>query len=84
MPSRRETDYSCALTVLKTQPRHFNGKETMSSPDLHYANLLEASDAIRTRKVSPVELTHSMLEWIAKLSPQLHAYATVTNFDLWG
>jgi hypothetical protein len=40
MPSRRETNYSCALTVLKTQPRHFNGKETMSSPDLHYATLL--------------------------------------------
>jgi hypothetical protein len=40
IPSRRETNYSCALTVLKTQPRHFNGKETMSSPDLHYATLL--------------------------------------------
>jgi amidase len=51
----------------------------MSSPDLHYASLLEASDAIRTRKVSPVELTHSMLEWIAKLNPQLHTYATVTT-----
>ena len=52
MPSRRETNYSCALTVLKTQTRHFNGKETMSSPNLHYATLLEASDPIRTRKVS--------------------------------
>jgi hypothetical protein len=32
MPSRRETNYSCALTVLKTQPRHFNRKENNEQP----------------------------------------------------
>jgi len=47
-------------------------------PDLHYATLLEAASAIRSRKVSPVELIRAMLDRIAKLNPLLHAYATVT------
>jgi amidase len=46
--------------------------------DLHYATLLEAADAIKSRKVSPVELTRAMLDRIAKLEPQLYSYATVT------
>ena len=29
--------------AVETQPRHFNGKEAMSSPDLHYATLKEAT-----------------------------------------
>ena len=46
--------------------------------DLHYATLLEAASAIRARKVSPVELTRTMLDRIARLDPLLHSYATVT------
>lgn len=47
--------------------------------DLHYATLLEASDAIRSREVSPVELTRALLDRIDKLEPQLRCYATVTR-----
>src|SRR5436309_869641 len=50
----------------------------MTTVDLHYCTLLEASDAIKTRAVSPVELTRAMLGRIEELDPQLHAYATVT------
>jgi amidase len=46
--------------------------------DWHYATLLEAADAIRSRKISPVELTKAVLDRIARLEPSLHSYATVT------
>lgn len=46
--------------------------------DLHYATLLEAAAAIRSRRVSPVELTRAMLDRIAAIDPALHSYATVT------
>jgi len=45
---------------------------------MHYATLLEAASAIRSRKVSPVELTRSILDRIAKLDPSLLSYATLT------
>ena len=45
---------------------------------MHYATLLEAASAIQSRKVSPVELTRSMLDRIAKLDPSLRSYATLT------
>ncbi len=47
--------------------------------DWHYATLVEAADAIRTRKISPVELTRALLNRIARLEPSLHSYATVTS-----
>lgn len=47
--------------------------------DWHYANLVEAADAIRSRKISPVELTSALLDRIARLEPLLHSYATVTS-----
>jgi len=46
--------------------------------DWHYATLIEAADAIRSRKISPVELTNALLDRIARLDPSLHSYATVT------
>lgn len=47
--------------------------------DWHYATLLEAADAIRTRKISPVELTCLLLNRINSLDPSLHSYAAVTS-----
>lgn len=46
--------------------------------DLQYATLTDAADAIKARKVSPLELTSAMLDRIARLQPSLQAYATVT------
>ncbi|OMI36945.1 Asp-tRNA(Asn)/Glu-tRNA(Gln) amidotransferase GatCAB subunit A [Streptomyces sparsogenes] len=41
-------------------------------------SLTAASEAIRTRKLSPVELVDSVLDRLAKVEPQLEAYVTVT------
>jgi amidase len=46
--------------------------------DWHYATLTETADAIRSREISPVELTSTLLDRIAQLDSSLHAYATVT------
>ena len=42
-----------------------------------YQSLLAVSDLIRTRQLSPVELTRSMLERIERLNPRYGAYYTV-------
>src|ERR1700732_4801002 len=41
-------------------------------------NIREASELVRQRKVSPVELTHACLAQIEKLNPALNAFITVT------
>jgi aspartyl-tRNA(Asn)/glutamyl-tRNA(Gln) amidotransferase subunit A len=46
--------------------------------DLHYLTLAEAADLIRSKKLSPVELTDALLARIAAYQPQLSAFITVT------
>jgi aspartyl-tRNA(Asn)/glutamyl-tRNA(Gln) amidotransferase subunit A len=46
--------------------------------DLHYLSLAETADLIRTRKVSPVELTRALLDRTQSLDPQLNAYIRLT------
>lgn len=46
--------------------------------DQAFATLTATAEAIRQRKISPVELTAAMLTRIAKVGPQLGAFATVT------
>jgi hypothetical protein len=41
-------------------------------------NIRDASELVRQRKVSPVELTHACLAQIEKLNPTLNAFITVT------
>src|SRR5579884_2064944 len=41
-------------------------------------SLLEAAEQIRTRKLSPVELTRECLANIERLNPTLNAFITVT------
>src|SRR5438128_4619181 len=47
--------------------------------DLAFLSLTELSELIRTRKVSPVEVTRTILARIEKLNPALNAYITVTR-----
>ncbi|MFD5539498.1 amidase [Streptomyces sp. NPDC127079] len=44
----------------------------------HELSLTAAADAIRARRLSPVELADSVLERIAQAEPRLRAYVTVT------
>src|SRR5437867_1528885 len=46
--------------------------------DLPFLSIFELSGLMRTRKISPVEVTSVMLERIEKLNPILNAYVTVT------
>jgi amidase len=47
--------------------------------DLHYLTLVDAAQAIKSRKISTVELTRALLDRIAQLEPSLHPYAAVTT-----
>src|SRR5712691_5427555 len=47
--------------------------------DVAFLTISELSELIRSRKVSPVEITRTILERIEKLNPTLNAYITVTS-----
>ncbi len=50
----------------------------MGALDLNGLTVVRAAQAIRTREVSPLELTEAYLDRIARLNPQVNAYVTVT------
>jgi len=50
----------------------------MSAADLAYTPATELAALIRSKKLSPVELTRSVLERIERLNPTLNAFCTVT------
>jgi Asp-tRNA(Asn)/Glu-tRNA(Gln) amidotransferase A subunit family amidase len=49
----------------------------MPHEDLCYLPVTELAAAIRTRRLSPVELTTAILDRIEQLNPKLNAYRTV-------
>src|SRR5215510_5722066 len=51
----------------------------LQTNDLAFLSLTELSELIRSRKVSPVEVTRNILERIERLHPALNAYITVTR-----
>lgn len=53
----------------------------MSGPSepLHFYSLVEMADLIRSGRISPVELTKTMLDRITRLDPELHCFAHVTT-----
>ena len=50
----------------------------MTDEQIFFLEISELTRLLHTRKLSPVELTHSMLERIAQLDPRLGSYALVT------
>lgn len=50
-----------------------------NSSDLHYLEMHELSQLIRTRDISPVDVTKAQLARIEALDSQLHSYARVTT-----
>ena len=50
----------------------------MPNTDLCYMSALELAAAIRTKKVSPVEMIDSVLTRIEQLNPKLNAFCLVT------
>ena len=45
--------------------------------ELHYKTITELAGLLRTRKISPVEVTEAMLRRIEELDPRYKSYATV-------
>jgi Amidase len=64
---------SLATSALLLGDRAFGAAE-----DLTRLSLQEASNSVRGRSVSPLELTQAYLSRIEKLNPSLNAYITVT------
>jgi amidase len=54
-------------------------EETMTATELHFLGLIEVGKLIQSRKVSPVEVTQSQLDRIARLNPVLKSYAHLTG-----
>jgi aspartyl-tRNA(Asn)/glutamyl-tRNA(Gln) amidotransferase subunit A len=52
--------------------------KTQHKPDVSHPGLSEASQLIRSKKVSPVELTAECLKRIERLNPRLNAFITIT------
>jgi aspartyl-tRNA(Asn)/glutamyl-tRNA(Gln) amidotransferase subunit A len=52
--------------------------EAAAQGDLVSLSLSEASELVRTRKVSPVDLVQGCLDRIARLNPTLNAFITIT------
>ncbi|MBW7459929.1 amidase, partial [Paenibacillus sepulcri] len=48
------------------------------NPQLSFSTIHELGDQIRTREVSPVEITEQLLQRIEQLNPQLNAFVTLT------
>ena len=53
-------------------------QEKRQGSNVSQLGLSEASQLVRSKKVSPVELTHECLSRIERLNPKLNAFITVT------
>src|ERR1700691_6122398 len=51
----------------------------MITDDLIFADIRTLANSMRSRKVSPVELTEAYLERLEKIGPKLNAVVTVTR-----
>jgi amidase len=65
------------MALLGVGPAAALGGGTLAADALHYLSLEAVARMIRSRAVSPVDLTRTMLDRIAKVDPLLKAYATV-------
>src|SRR5256712_3340627 len=57
---------------------HAGAQQKGQGSDVSQLGLSEVSQLIRSKKVSPVELTHECLSRIERLNPKLNAFITVT------
>src|SRR5947207_3837701 len=57
---------------------HTGAQQRRQGSNISQLSLSEASQLVRSKKVSPVELTHECLSHIERLNPKLNAFITVT------
>lgn len=68
-----------ALLPSRAAARQPVAQRPASSGDLAWLSATEAAELVRTRKVSPVELTAACLDRIATYNPKLNAFITITR-----
>ena len=66
------------VTAGKPGARDYTTAATLSAIDPTNLSLSQASEFIRTKKISPVELTQECFKRIDRLNPKLNAFITVT------
>jgi Asp-tRNA(Asn)/Glu-tRNA(Gln) amidotransferase A subunit family amidase len=74
LPGRRFNAKPVKFKLSKQQPVTFNAIE-----DLAFASLSQLAELVRTRKVSPVELTKMYLARLQKYGPKLNCVVTLTE-----
>src|SRR5437660_5575695 len=57
---------------------HTGAQQRRHGSNISQLSLSEASQLVRSKKVSPVELTHECLSHMERLNPKLNAFITVT------
>ncbi len=62
-------------------PRNPSAQQPLArgTEELPYLTIREASTLLRSRKLSPVELTNAVLERIDRIEPRVHAFLTLTR-----
>jgi len=76
--SRRNFLHAAIASVSLSATRAFDVAAQGNRPeDRTFVTISDLSELIRTRKVSPVEITRAVLERIDRLNPLLNAYITV-------
>lgn len=68
------------MAGINEHPSHENtvAQQRQQGSNVSQLSLSEASQLVRKKKVSPVELTHECLSRIERLNPKLNAFITVT------
>ena len=74
LPGRKFDLQAAKFKLSKTQPPAFHAVE-----DLAFASLTELAELVRTRKVSPVELTKMYLGRLKRFGPKLNCVVTLTE-----
>jgi hypothetical protein len=53
--------------------------ERQPAGELHYLTIRDAAARIKSRQLSPVELTQAILKRIDRVEPEVHAFITLTR-----
>ena len=64
---------------MSASPRQQGAARRPATGDLPYLSIADAAMLLRTRKLSPVELTQAVLDRIAQIEPRVHAFITVAH-----
>lgn len=66
-------------TRTHARPAQRSGARLPGAADLPYLSITEAAPLLRSRRLSPVDLTQALLERIERIEPRVHAFITVTR-----